>query len=207
MVDAPTLAVWWGRNTVALLVITVLSLLAGQPLARAGSLRAAVRVVAERLRPASAIQARRDVALLVGSLVLTFLIFSSAAGQPLAFLLLVMSVWAGLRFGALAVTVHGVVVGSCGIAFTLSGGGPFGAVESIYYRALVAQGFVAMTVLTGLALAFSRAEREAAEACAGRGPTWQPTNARTSSTPCSSRCKRASWSSRAWTPGSWPQPG
>jgi signal transduction histidine kinase len=162
-----TTAVWWGRNTVALLVITVLSLLAGHPLASAAGFRPGVRVVLDALRPASPARLLETVSLLAGSLVLTFLIFSSTAGQPLAFLLLVMSVWAGLRFGPLAVTVHGLVMGSCGIAFTLTGGGPFGAIDSIYYRALVAQAFVAMTVLTGLALAFSKSERDDALVEAG----------------------------------------
>ncbi|WP_183407866.1 ATP-binding protein [Nocardioides marmoriginsengisoli] len=160
--DPLTLAVWWGRNTVALIVITVLSILAGRPLARAGGPAAAARSVREALRPSSRRRLLEAVALLALTVVLSFLIFSDPTGRPLSFLLLVMSVWAGLRFGPVVVTVHGVVMGICGIAFTLAGDGPFAAVGSIHYRALVAQAFVAMTVLTGLALAFSRAERDAA---------------------------------------------
>lgn len=164
LVDPPTLAVWWGRNTVALIVLTVLGLLAGQPLASAGGPRAAARAVTDALRPSSWRRFLETVALTVLTVVLSFLIFSATSGQPLAFLLLVMSVWAGLRFGPVVVTLHGVAMGVCGIAFTLAGDGPFGAVDSIFYRALVAQAFVAMTVLTGLALAFSRCERDAAHA-------------------------------------------
>lgn len=162
VLDVPTLAVWWGRNTVALIVLTVLGILIGAPLASAGSVRGALGVVARALRPASARRLLEVVALLSLSVLLTYLVFSNATGQPLAFLVLVMSVWAGLRFGPAAVTVHGVAMGVCGIAFTLAGNGPFAVAGSVYYRAVVAQAFVAMTVLTGLALAFSRVERDAA---------------------------------------------
>jgi signal transduction histidine kinase len=162
IIDGPTLAVWWGRNTVALIVLTVLAILVGHSLATAGDISAAGHAVIEALRPASAARLVETCLLLVTTVALTFLIFNNATGQPLAFLLLVMSVWAGLRFGSVAVTVHGVVMGICGIAFTIAGDGPFAAVGSVYYRALVAQAFVAMTVLTGLTLAFSRGERDQA---------------------------------------------
>lgn len=161
VVDSGTLAVWWGRNTVALLVITVLAVLAGRPLAVAGSPRAALAALATALRPTSAPRAIEAAALLLGTGGVSYAIFSNTAGQPLAFLLLVTSVWAGLRFAPLTVTLHGVGMGICGIAYTLDGNGPFGAISSIYYRAVIAQSFVAITVLTGLALAFSRLERDA----------------------------------------------
>jgi len=156
------LAVWWGRNTVALIVITVLGILIGQPLVASGSRRAAARLVRDAFMPASVGRFAEVAGLLAGTIALSYMIFIDGTGQPLAFLLLVMSVWAGIRFSPLVVTVHGVLMGGFGIAFTLAGDGPFAAVGSIYYRALVAQAFVAMTVLTGLALAFSRAERDLA---------------------------------------------
>lgn len=156
------LAAWWGRNTVALLVITVLGVLIGHPLATSGSARAAARLVVEALTPASVGRFAEVTWLLAGTISLTCLIFLDSTAEPLAFLLLVMSVWAGIRFSPVIVTVHGAVMGTCGIAFTLAGAGPFATVDSVYYRALAAQAFVAMAVLTGLALAFSRAERDAA---------------------------------------------
>lgn len=156
------LAVWWGRNTVALLVLTVLGILVGQPLAASASGRAAARLVKDALTPSSVGRFAEVTWLLAGTIALTCLIFVNSTGQPLAFLLLVMSVWAGIRFSPVVVTIHGVTMGACGIGFTLAGSGPFTDVGSIYYQALVAQAFVAMTVLTGLALAFSRAERDLA---------------------------------------------
>lgn len=156
------LAAWWGRNTVALLVITILGVLVLHPLVTSGSTRAAARLVLEALTPASVGRFAEVTWLLVGTITLTCLIFLTSSAEPLAFLLLVMSVWAGIRFSPVVVTVHGAVMGTCGIVFTLAGAGPFAGVESVYYRALVAQAFVTMAVLTGLALAFSRAERDVA---------------------------------------------
>lgn len=156
------LSAWWGRNTVALLVLSTLGILIGQPLAASGSLRAAARLTKEALTPASVGRFAEVVWLLAGTIALACLIFVNSTGEPLAFLLLVMSVWAGIRFSPIVVTVHGVVMGVVGVAFTLAGNGPFASVGQVYYRAVVAQAFVAMTVLTGLALAFSRAERDLA---------------------------------------------
>ena len=161
--DPGSLAVWWGRNSVALIVITVLGILIGQPLAAAGSVRAAVATAAEALRPETAVRFAETVGLIGVSAALSLLIFDDSTAQPLAFLLLATSVWAGLRFASVAVTVHGILMGVVGVAFTLAGDGPFAAIDSVYARALVVQSFFAMSVLTGLALAFSRAEQRAAE--------------------------------------------
>jgi len=157
-----TLAVWWGRNTVALIVITVLGILIGQPVAAAPGWRARFSMIATAMNPASARRAVETGVLIGATVALTLLIFAESSTQPLAFLLLTTSVWAGLRFNSVAVTIHGVIMGVCGVAFTLRGEGPFAAAASVHYQALVAQSFVAMTVLTGLALSFSRAERDAA---------------------------------------------
>lgn len=164
VLEPATLSAWWGRNSIALIVVTVLGVLIGQPLSAAGSLRAAVRAVISALRPSSPGRFGEVVALLVLTVAICFVVFVDRTGQPLTFLLLSLSVWAGLRFRPVAVTVQGVLMGVCGIVFTLHGDGPFASVESIQYRALVAQLFVGMAVLTGLALAFSRAERDAAHA-------------------------------------------
>lgn len=156
------LAAWWGRNAVALVVLSTLGILIGQPLARSGSPRAAGRLVREALTPASVGRFAEVVWLLAATIALTCVVFVTSTGESLAFLLLVMSVWAGIRFSAVVVTVHGVLMGAAGVAFTVAGAGPFASVGEVYWRAVAAQAFVAMTVLTGLALAFSRAERDLA---------------------------------------------
>ncbi len=156
------LVAWWGRNAVALVVLSTLGILVGQPLAGSGSPRAAGRLVREALTPASVGRFAEVVWLLAATVALTCVVFVTSTGESLAFLLLVMSVWAGIRFSAVVVTVHGVLMGAAGVAFTVAGNGPFASVAEVYWRAVAAQAFVAMTVLTGLALAFSRAERDVA---------------------------------------------
>ena len=102
------------------------------------------------------------VLLVVASAVLYWVIFYLAGVQPLSFLLLVPGLWAGIRFHPPAVAVHGIASGAAAIWLTLSGYGPFAGIDRIDLRAVVVQVFVAMAVLTGLALAFSRGERERA---------------------------------------------
>lgn len=155
-------AVWFGRNAVAIVVIPTLLMLLLQPLVTSGSTRAAARLVRDALTPESSKRLAEICGLITLTAALSLTVFSDTASRPLAFLLLSTSVWAGLRFASVAVTVHGMVMGSLGIVFTISGAGPFAAISSLPYRALVAQGFVVIAVLTGLALAFSRAERDAA---------------------------------------------
>lgn len=158
----PNLVVWWGRNSVSVLVITTFGLLAGPPLFAATGPRDLVRIVCGAVRPPT-LARLVEVALLVATSVgLYTLIFGQRTAQPLAFLVLVVSIWAGLRFTPLAVMVHALAMGGAGIVFTINGAGPFASIESLHYRALVAQIFVATTVLTGLSLAFSRVERDRA---------------------------------------------
>ena len=62
----------------------------------------------------------------------------------------------------IAVVLHGLLGGILAVAFTLNGLGPFVIIDSVSQRALIAQVFVLMSVVTGLALAFSRSERDVA---------------------------------------------
>jgi signal transduction histidine kinase len=157
---ASTVLVWWGRNTVSLIVVTTLGLLAGPPLFAATSARDLGRILYSAVYARTLARLVEAELLIATSAGLYYLLFSYRTGEPLAFLLLVMSVWAGLRFKPVAVMAHGLAMGIAGMAFTLSGYGPFAGIEPVHYRALVAQLFVATTVLTGLALAFSRVERD-----------------------------------------------
>lgn len=161
-VDAPAVAVWWGRNSVALIVVVTFGILVLQPLASSPGLASRIRLVRAALVPTSGGRAAEAGGLVAGTIGLCLVVFSGRGPDPLAFLLLSMSVWAGIRFAPLAVVLHGIAMGSAGVAFTLAGQGPFAGIEDLYYRALVAQVFVAMTVLTGLSLAFSRSERDSA---------------------------------------------
>lgn len=161
-VDAATTAVWVGRNGVGLVVITVLGLVTGPPLMAARSPGDVVRVLYEAAHARTVGRLVEAELLLASSVVLYALLFGHRDGASLSFLVLAVSVWAGLRFTPIAVMVHGIALGAVGIAYTLDGRGPFAAIESMHTRALVAQVFVAATLLTGLALSLSRVERDEA---------------------------------------------
>lgn len=139
-------ATWFGRNLVGLLVVLVVALLL-----RPDS--DAPRATWTRLRVA-------ELGALVGAtLGVWYVVF--VAIPDLLFLLLLPTVWAGIRFAAPWVVVHGTAAGVAGVALTIVGLGPLAGVDDLALRALYAQVFVAMTALTGLALAFSRSERDA----------------------------------------------
>jgi signal transduction histidine kinase len=160
--EASNVIVWWGRNSVSLLVITTLGLLAGPPLFAATSARDLGRIVYEAVYARTLSRLVEAELLIAASIGLCALIFGQRTAEPLSFLVLVVSVWAGLRFSPIAVMAHALAMGTAGVAFTLNGEGPFADIDSPHFRALVAQVFVTATVLTGLALAFSRAERDRA---------------------------------------------
>ncbi|SDS81156.1 PAS domain S-box-containing protein [Nocardioides scoriae] len=165
-VDGSTWAgflVWWGRNTSGLLVVGVLGLLLQAQLQGATGAGDVARRLAALVWPGRR-QAAEAALLSALSAVLLLLVFARAEAAPIGFLLLFTSVLAGVRLSPCGVVLHGFAAGSGAIYFTLQGLGPFAAVSGIADRALVAQVFVAMTVVTGLVLCFSRAERNQAMA-------------------------------------------
>ncbi|MEO5652622.1 MAG: ATP-binding protein [Marmoricola sp.] len=148
---------WLGRNYVGLVGIVVLGLLI-LPSLEGREKRAPRdrRLEHGRLRIAEATVLFLATGLLYG------LVFVTFSGQPLVFLLLAPTVWAGIRLPPTAVVLHGLLGGVLAVVFTLNEVGPFITIESVSQRALVAQIFVLMSVVTGLALAFSRSERDVA---------------------------------------------
>lgn len=163
--DGPELSsfvVWWGRNTVGMVVIITFGLLAGPPLFAARNARELGQVLYGAVHARTLGRLIEAEVLIAVSIGLYVLLFAQRGGAPLSFLVLVVSIWAGLRFTPMAVMAHGLAMGVAGIAFTLNDYGPFAAIESPRLQALVAQVFVATTVLTGLSLAFSRGERDSA---------------------------------------------
>lgn len=148
---------WLGRNYVGLVGIVVLGLLILPTLEGRGKQAPRDRRLEHgRLRIAEATGLFLATGLLYG------LVFVTFSGQPLVFLLLAPTVWAGIRLPPIAVVLHGLLGGVLAVVFTLNEVGPFLTIESVPQRALVAQIFVLMSVVTGLALAFSRSERDVA---------------------------------------------
>ncbi|SDT59747.1 sensor histidine kinase [Actinoplanes derwentensis] len=80
---------------------------------------------------------------------------------PVTFLLIAVTVWVGVRFPTPFVVVHGLLVGTITMLITLSGHGSFADIADPATRAFVAQLFVAVVAVVGLALALGRDERDA----------------------------------------------
>lgn len=154
--------VWWGRNTAGMLLIVSAGLLLLAPLASMTSVSAILTGLRKELLPHD----RRGVVHVVLLVSLTsgilFEVFVHRSHEPLSFLLLFSTVVAGVWLRPPGVTLHCLVTGGVAVVLTLQGAGPFAGIVSVYERALVAQLFVMMTLVTGLLLAFSRAERDIA---------------------------------------------
>ncbi|GAA0455744.1 hypothetical protein Aca07nite_50430 [Actinoplanes capillaceus] len=100
-------------------------------------------------------------ALIAGSVLAYWFTFVVLNGLPLAFALIAITVWAGLRMPTTFVALHGLVAGTVAVLFTLVGPGPFAVITGHAPRALVAQLFVSMIAVIGLVLALGRDERQA----------------------------------------------
>jgi diguanylate cyclase (GGDEF)-like protein len=137
----PATAVWMTRNTVSILVLAAVWF----TWSHARELRLRLEYVAV-------------VALSVGAYTA---VFGFNHHLPLAFTVIGLTVWAGSRLNTAFVVLHGLVFGTTAVLFTLHGSGSFAFIGSHPARALVAQAFVGMIAVVGLALALGRDERVA----------------------------------------------
>ncbi|WP_436521410.1 ATP-binding protein [Actinoplanes sp. HUAS TT8] len=87
--------------------------------------------------------------------------FGLGRGLPLTFVLISVTVWAGIRLATPYVALHSLVTAAIAVVFTLHGMGPFAAVHDNAARAFLAQFFVTLIAVVGLALALGRDERDA----------------------------------------------
>ncbi|MBG0833265.1 MASE1 domain-containing protein [Planomonospora sp. ID67723] len=156
-----TTAVWMARNTVSIVLIGAVGLRLGrlfgsrpynEPGMWADALAGLRKLGGWRIAECLALMATTAIAYIVA--------FAMSHGLPLAFPLLAVTVWAGLRFSTTFVVLHDLLAGVAAILFTLNGYGPFATIGSAPARALVAQIFVGLVAIVGLALALSRDERE-----------------------------------------------
>jgi signal transduction histidine kinase len=145
------------RNTASVLLIGLAGLRLGATLTarRAGGTAADTRLWS------GAARGPEVVLLVAGSVVAHGLTFGVADGLPLAFTLIVLTVWVGARFDTTFAALHDLVVAVAAVLLTLQGSGPFAAVESDALRALVVQAFIVVTAVTGLSLGLMRDERDA----------------------------------------------
>ncbi|MFI5495131.1 ATP-binding protein [Actinoplanes sp. NPDC051859] len=157
----PATAVWLTRNTVSIMLIGAAGLRLGHLLYR---MRAAPTVapgsrIRARIAALTRLQVLEYVAVLAISTLLYYIAFGVSHGLPLAFPLLGMTVWAALRLRTGFVVLHDLFFGSVAVLYTLNGDGPFANVDNNAGRALIAQAFVGMVAVVGLALALGRDER------------------------------------------------
>ncbi|XVU29650.1 diguanylate cyclase domain-containing protein [Actinoplanes sp. CA-054009] len=152
--SGPATAVWLTRNTVSILLIGAAGLRVGYLVHRRRM--PVLREIWNRLPP------RRQfeyVLVIVLSIAAYTAVFGTDNRLPLAFTLIAMTVWAGTRLHTGFVILHDLAFGSIAVLYTLGGTGPFALIASHPARALVAQAYVGMIAVVGLALALGRDER------------------------------------------------
>src|SRR4029079_13053045 len=156
---------WLGRQVTGMFVIGTLGLWFGPVVAglraRHGSFAGWCRHTYRTLRGVAVLRAGEYVALTVSSVGLYLVAFVFDNGLPLAFPLIVVTVWAAARMSTSYVVLHGVAFGAAAVLFTLQGHGPMANIADPHVRVLVAQSFVVLIVIVGLALALGRDERNA----------------------------------------------
>jgi PAS domain S-box-containing protein len=86
-------------------------------------------------------------------------VFGLTVGLPVAFLVLVLSCWAGVRYSARLAAVHNLLTGTVLIALTLQARGPFAELAPTT-RVVLAQAFLAVATVLTLVLAVHRDERQ-----------------------------------------------
>ncbi|MFC5179548.1 ATP-binding protein [Nocardioides taihuensis] len=138
--------VWWGRNLCGAILIGTTGVLTWHRLRSGGT-----------TRPPTRWHVVEGAGLVAATVFLYWIAFG--LDLPLAFPLLAIAVWAGLRFSPLAVAWHALGCAALGIGFTLEGDGPFAALDHPALAALLAQLFVGLVALTGLVVAVGRDER------------------------------------------------
>ncbi|MET0494768.1 MAG: ATP-binding protein [Actinoplanes sp.] len=156
-------AVWLTRNTVSILLIGVTSLRVAHLLREFFATHPghALPALTRLLSSTPASRKAEYTAVVVLSAAAYGLVFGLNHDLPLAFAVLTMTFWAGLRLHTGFVVLHDLAFGSLAVILTISGHGVFAHIASDTARAMVAQLFVGMVAVLGLALALGRDERVA----------------------------------------------
>ncbi|MEV4347481.1 diguanylate cyclase [Actinoplanes sp. NPDC049596] len=153
--SGPATAVWLTRNTVSILLIGAAGLRVGYLIHRRGAVR--LGRIWTGLAPVKRLE---YVVVMALSIAVYTAVFGSPKQLPLTFSVIVMTVWAGTRLHTGFVILHDLAFGTVAVLYTLAGLGPFALIDSNAGRALVAQAFVGMISVVGLALALGRDERQ-----------------------------------------------
>jgi nitrogen-specific signal transduction histidine kinase/integral membrane sensor domain MASE1 len=150
--DWSVIASWVVRNSVGIIAIFPLSLLA----------RNAARSRDPSRTPTPFGPYRGStvefVALVVVSVAACWLILGVNDALPIPFLLLATSVWAGTRFSPWVADLHALLLTAGVVLCTVLGRGPFAAISDPVSAVLVVQAYVAVVVVVTLALSVGRRE-------------------------------------------------
>lgn len=154
--------VWMTRNAASVLLITTVAfrlgcLLTARRDAVAGG---AGRPVVVPVRWPHGWQLVELACALGGSALGCALVFGVYDGLPVAFPLVVLTVWVALRFDTTIVLLHGLAMSVVAVLLTLAGDGPFAMIGDDTTRAVVVQLYVTVLAVLGLALAMGRDERD-----------------------------------------------
>lgn len=149
-----TALLWWGRNLTGVIAMTCLLHLVTHRWVFRG------RTVAPP--PLHAWSRPLELAMLAVLSTAGYLSTFLQHGLPIAFPLLGLSAWVGLRFTPVVAVLHSVGCGAVAVTLTLHGTGPFTAVGNLEVEAALTQLFVAAVVVVALSLATIRQEREEA---------------------------------------------
>jgi signal transduction histidine kinase len=105
---------------------------------------------------------RLELAMLIAvSSVSAVVIFGSHGALPVAFLMIMVSTWAGSRFSPAVGGSYAILLSSLAALCTQVGRGPFGSIEDPTARAVVIQVYALMTTVIVLMLSLGTAERAA----------------------------------------------
>ncbi|MCX6397507.1 MAG: ATP-binding protein [Propionibacteriales bacterium] len=156
--DVTDLLVWWCRCSIGTMVIGSLGILVVQPVRTLGVRRWITVLRRDQPWPGAARVAEAG-----GLVVVTGLLAGVVLYQPrldsLVFVLVLTSVWAGLRFSPVLAMLHAMALGWTVLVLASYGHGPFTADgQSDTTQALLAQGFVAVLALTALVLTLGRSD-------------------------------------------------
>jgi diguanylate cyclase (GGDEF)-like protein len=156
----PATAVWLTRNTVSILLIGAACLRLGH-LVRVRMSQDPGATLRARWAATRPLRRVEYVAVVLVSAGAYLAVFWINVRLPLAFMVISMTVWVGARLHTAFVVLHDLTFGAVAVLFTLNGYGVFAQIESYAARALVAQVFIGMIAVIGLALALGRDERVA----------------------------------------------
>ncbi|WP_412738004.1 ATP-binding protein [Krasilnikovia sp. MM14-A1259] len=163
--QAPGLSVmaWPARELASAVVLGTAGLWFGPAVSafreRHGSVAGWWRSADRALRAMSAWRVAEYLAVALCSVVAYLIGFVYDDGLPLAFPLMAFTVWAAVRLRTGFVVLHTLALGGAAVVFTMHGEGPMAEVADPQMRALLAQFFVVLVAVVGLALALGRDER------------------------------------------------